>query len=237
MIELVDVHKTYRRGQSEVHALRGVSLTVPDGQFLSIMGPSGSGKSTLLNVLGALDVPTRGTIRIESKELSHLGDKELSAFRRDRIGFVFQFFNLLPTLTAIENVMLPALLGGKPRAQVRERAQGLLTRVGLGGRMEHRPDEMSGGEMQRVAVARALSTRPALLLADEPTGNLDSKSSKEILALIRETTQESKITVVMVTHDSNAALVGDRLVRFADGNVVSDEAIGAPPAAAVAASH
>jgi putative ABC transport system ATP-binding protein len=228
MIELVDVHKTYRRGQSEVQALRGVSFSVPDGQFLSIMGPSGSGKSTLLNVLGALDVPSNGSIKIEGRELGKLGDKDLSVFRRERIGFVFQFFNLLPTLTAIENVMLPALLSRKPRAQVEATARALLTRVGLGGRLDHRPDEMSGGEMQRVAVARALSTSPALLLADEPTGNLDSKSSKEILQLIRETTREQHVTVVMVTHDPNAALVGDRLVRFADGCVVSDEAVGAP---------
>jgi putative ABC transport system ATP-binding protein len=228
MIELIDVEKVYRRGQSEVRALRGVQLTVPDGQFVSIMGPSGSGKSTLLNVLGALDVPTSGTIRIEGKELGHLDDKALSVFRRDRIGFVFQFFNLLPTLTAIENVMLPSLLAGQARAGVAKRAEELLQRVGLGGRLEHRPDELSGGEMQRVAVARALSTTPALLLADEPTGNLDSKASKEILALIREVTRERGVTVVMVTHDPQAALVGDRLVRFADGRVVSDEAVSAP---------
>ena len=225
MIELVDVHKTYTRGHGEVRALRGVSLTVKDGEFVSIMGPSGSGKSTLLNVLGALDVPTRGTIRIEGKELGHLPDTQLSIFRRDRIGFVFQFFNLLPTLTSVENVMLPSLLAGKDRAAVQARAQQLLDRVGLGKRLDHHPDEMSGGEMQRVAVARALSTQPALLLADEPTGNLDSKSSKEILALIREVTRENNVTVVMVTHDPSAALVADRLVRFADGIIVSDEAV------------
>jgi putative ABC transport system ATP-binding protein len=238
MIELVDVQKTYRRGQSEVRALRGVSLTVPDGQFLSIMGPSGSGKSTLLNVLGALDVPSSGMIRIEGKELGHLKDQALSTFRRDRIGFVFQFFNLLPTLTGIENVMLPALLAGRPRSEVYPMAQTLLERVGLGKRLDHRPDEMSGGEMQRVAVARALSTRPALLLADEPTGNLDSQSSREILHLIRETTREHKVTVVMVTHDPNAATVGDRLVRFADGKVVADEQIASSmPAPVMAAVH
>jgi putative ABC transport system ATP-binding protein len=232
MIQLVDVKKTYVRGKNEVQALRGVSFTVPDGQFVSIMGPSGSGKSTLLNVLGALDVPTTGSIQIEGKELGKLQDRDLSVFRRDRIGFVFQFFNLLPTLNAIENVMLPSLLAAKPRAEVEKKARMLLDRVGLGGRLDHRPDEMSGGEMQRVAVARALSTQPALLLADEPTGNLDSKSTKEILALIREVTREQKVTVVMVTHDPNAALVGDRLVRFADGLIVSDEAVGAPAQAA-----
>ena len=231
MIELVDVEKTYRRGGSEVRALRGVNLTVPDGQFLSIMGPSGSGKSTLLNVLGALDVPSKGSIRIEGKELGQLEDRALSIFRRDRIGFVFQFFNLLPTLSALENVMLPSLLAGKPRAGAEERARALLTRVGLAARTEHRPDELSGGEMQRVAVARALSTTPALLLADEPTGNLDSAASKEILALIRAVTREHQVTVVMVTHDPNAAQVGDRLVRFADGQVVADDAISDPAAA------
>ncbi|MBS2026919.1 MAG: ABC transporter ATP-binding protein [Deltaproteobacteria bacterium] len=236
MIELVDVQKVYRRGQSEVHALRGVNLTVPDGQFLSIMGPSGSGKSTLLNVLGALDVPSTGKIRIEGKELEKLDDKALSIFRRDRIGFVFQFFNLLPTLTAIENVMLPSLLAGAPRQAIAARAQELLERVGLGKRMQHRPDELSGGEMQRVAVARALSTKPALLLADEPTGNLDSTASREILGLIREVTRERQVTVVMVTHDPQAAQVGDRLVRFADGRVVSDEAV-APLAAVSAGGH
>ena len=235
MIELIDVQKVYRRGQSEVHALRGVNLTVPDGQFLSIMGPSGSGKSTLLNVLGALDVPSTGKIRIEGKELEKLDDKALSVFRRDRIGFVFQFFNLLPTLTAIENVMLPSLLAGAPRQAIATRAQELLERVGLGKRLEHRPDELSGGEMQRVAVARALSTKPALLLADEPTGNLDSTASREILGLIREVTRERQVTVVMVTHDPHAAQVGDRLVRFADGRVVSDEAVA--PLAAVSGAH
>jgi putative ABC transport system ATP-binding protein len=225
MIELSNVRKVYQRGSSVVEALRGVTFTVPDGEFVSIMGPSGSGKSTLLNVLGALDVPSTGSIRIEGKELETLGDRQLSAFRRDRIGFVFQFFNLLPTLSALENVMLPGLLADRSTQEVRQRAVGLLERVGLGRRMEHRPDEMSGGEMQRVAVARALSTHPALLLADEPTGNLDSKSSKEILGLIRETTREQGITVVMVTHDASASLIGDRLLRIADGAVVGDERI------------
>jgi putative ABC transport system ATP-binding protein len=233
MLELVEVTKVYRRGSSEVHALRGVSLQVPTGQFVSIMGPSGSGKSTLLNVLGALDVPSAGSIRIEGRELGKFDDHALSIFRRDRIGFVFQFFNLLPTLSAVENVMLPSLLAGKPRAEIAARAKALLERVGLAARSEHRPDELSGGEMQRVAVARALSTSPALLLADEPTGNLDSQSSREILALIREVTREHGVTVVMVTHDSGAAQVGDRLVRFADGRVVRDEAISHPAEAAV----
>ena len=232
MIELADVTKVYRRGQGQVHALRGVNLTVPDGQFVSIMGPSGSGKSTLLNVLGALDVASGGSVRIEGRELSQLDDRALSIFRRDRIGFVFQFFNLLPTLTAIENVMLPALLAGAPRREILAKARALLDRVGLSARLSHRPDELSGGEMQRVAVARALSTSPALLLADEPTGNLDSAASREILGLIREVTAERRVTVVMVTHDPGAAQVGDRLVRFADGAILSDAAIDHGPESA-----
>jgi putative ABC transport system ATP-binding protein len=225
MIELHAVTKVYRRGRTEVRALAGVSLTVPRGQFLSVMGPSGSGKSTLLHLLGALDVPTGGSIRIDGRELARMEDGTLSAFRRERLGFVFQFFNLMPTLTAVENVMLPGLLAGRPRAELLRSAEALLERVGLSGRSHHRPDELSGGEMQRVAVARALVTGPALLLADEPTGNLDSKTGAEVLQLLREATRERQLTVVMVTHDPRAAEVGDRIVRLADGGVVGDELV------------
>jgi putative ABC transport system ATP-binding protein len=227
MIEVRGATRVYRRGKTEVRALAIQHLSVPRGQFLSVMGPSGSGKSTLLNLLGALDVPTSGSITIEGQEISRLSDGELSAFRRQRLGFIFQFFNLLPTLSALENVVLPGLLSGKDRAELERKAAGLLELVGLSGRAHHRPDELSGGEMQRVAVARALLGEPALLLADEPTGNLDSKTGAEVLRLIREATRERNLTVVMVTHDSQAAAVGDRIVRLADGGVVGDEAVPA----------
>jgi putative ABC transport system ATP-binding protein len=225
MIEVIEAAKVYRRGRTEVRALAGVSLRVPRGQFLSVMGPSGSGKSTLLNLLGALDVPSAGQLRIDGRELSRMGDEELSRFRRERLGFIFQFFNLLPTLTALENVLLPGLLSGRPQAQLRARAGELLEAVGLGGRTHHRPDELSGGEMQRVAVARALLSEPAVLLADEPTGNLDSRTGVEVLRLLREATRARGLTVVMVTHDPKAAAVGDRILRLADGRIVGDEAV------------
>lgn len=227
MIEVSNVVKVYRRGKNEVPALQGVSLIVPKGQFLSVMGSSGSGKSTLLNLLGALDVPTSGTLHIDGKEISRFPDDELSRFRRDRLGFIFQFFNLLPTLTAVENVILPELLAGKSRDELEPRARALLEQFGLKGRDAHRPDELSGGEMQRVAVARALLSEPALLLADEPTGNLDSKTGAEVLKLIREATRDRNLTVVMVTHDPKAAEVGDRLVRLADGRIVGDDPVRA----------
>ncbi len=223
MIEVRNVTKVYHRGKTEVAALALESLTVPRGQFLSIMGPSGSGKSTLLNLLGALDVPTSGSLTIEGKDIAKLPDDELSRFRRDRLGFIFQFFNLLPTLTAVENVVLPRLLSGGSRAELLPKASALLESVGLKGRDGHHPDELSGGEMQRVAVARALLGDPALLLADEPTGNLDSKTGAEVLRLIREATRARNLTVVMVTHDAKAAEVGDRIVRIADGKIVGDE--------------
>ncbi|MGQ0508702.1 MAG: ABC transporter ATP-binding protein [Myxococcaceae bacterium] len=225
MIEIRDASKVYRRGKTEVRALALRALSVPRGEFLSVMGPSGSGKSTLLNLLGALDVPTAGSITIEGQELSKLSDEALSRFRRDRLGFIFQFFNLLPTLTALENVLLPGLLAKRSRAELLPKAQALLETVGLQGRHEHRPDELSGGEMQRVAIARALLTEPALLLADEPTGNLDSKTGAEVLRLIRDATRERNLTVVMVTHDPKAAAVGDRIVRLADGAIVGDERV------------
>ncbi len=227
MIEVSNVVKVYRRGKNEVLALDGVSLSVPRGQFLSVMGSSGSGKSTMLNLLGALDVPTSGTLRIDGREISRFPDDELSRFRRDRLGFIFQFFNLLPTLSAVENVILPELLAGKSREELEPKANALLEKFGLRGRSSHRPDELSGGEMQRVAIARALLSEPALLLADEPTGNLDSKTGAEVLRLIREATRERNLTVVMVTHDAHAAEVGDRLVRLADGRIVGDDPIRA----------
>jgi len=227
MIRLVEVVKTYRQGRTPVPALAGVSLEVPDGEFLSIMGASGSGKSTMLHLIGGLDVPDSGSISVGGQELSRMSDDELTIFRRRKIGFIFQFFNLLPTLSAEENVALPLLLDGKPMREVRPRVESLLERVGLGHRKRHKPDELSGGEMQRVAIARALVIDPILLLADEPTGNLDSKTGEEILQLLKETAEQTDRTVVMVTHEARAAAYGERIITLKDGRIVSDLADGA----------
>jgi putative ABC transport system ATP-binding protein len=217
MMEVVDVTKVYQQGQRCVQALRGVSLRVEAGEFVSIMGPSGSGKSTLMHLLGALDTPTSGRALFQGYDLLKLSDRERSLLRRNRIGFVFQFFNLVPTLTAVENVALPLLLGGRPRREARDRALIALERVGLAHRGDHFPDEMSGGEMQRVAVARALVAEPEAVLCDEPTGNLDSATSKEILGLLRELPEKGRRAVVMVTHDPQAAAYGDRIIHIRDG--------------------
>src|SRR5260370_1201897 len=192
MMEVVDVTKHYLQGQRTVQALRGVSLRVEAGEFVSIMGPSGSGKSTLMHLFGALDTPTTGQALFQGQDLQQMTDRERSLLRRNSVGFVFQFFNLLATLTAVENVALPLLLAGRPRRESRERALVALERVGLAQRADHFPDEMSGGEMQRVAVARALVSEPEAVLCDEPTGNLDSATSKEILALLRELPEKGK---------------------------------------------
>jgi putative ABC transport system ATP-binding protein len=218
VITLRDVSRHYVDGSSVVRALDGVSLEIPEGQLVVVTGPSGSGKSTLLNLVGALDRPTSGTVRLAGEDLGALDDDRLTAVRRTRIGFVFQFFNLLPTLSAEENVMLPALLAGRPRKETREKAHALLERVRLSHRAAHRPESLSGGEMQRVAVARALVVDPPVLLADEPTGNLDRASGDEVLALLRATTEEKR-TVVVVTHDPRVAELGDRIVRLRDGRV------------------
>lgn len=215
--ELLDVTKVYQQGRRVVHAVRGVSLRVAAGEFLSIMGPSGSGKSTLLHLLGALDSPTTGRVLFLGRDLQSISDRERSLLRRNRIGFIFQFFNLLPTLTAVENVALPLLLGGQPRRRACERGLALLEEVGLYERANHFPEELSGGEMQRVAVARALVTDPEVVLCDEPTGNLDSANSKEILSHLRRIPRAGRRAVVMVTHDSHAATYGDRLVTIRDG--------------------
>lgn len=222
MIRLDNVVKTYRQGGSPVPALAGVSLEVPDGEFLCIMGASGSGKSTMLHLIGGLDVPDSGSISVGGQELSRLSDDDVTIFRRRKLGFIFQFFNLLPTLSAEENVALPLLLDGKPMREIRPRVEKLLERVGLAKRRQHRPDQLSGGEMQRVAIARALVIDPILLLADEPTGNLDSKTGEEILRLLKETAEHAHQTIVMVTHEARAAAYGDRIVTLEDGRVVSD---------------
>jgi putative ABC transport system ATP-binding protein len=217
MMELVDVTKVYVQGRRTVQAVRGVCLSVAAGEFVSIMGPSGSGKSTLLHLLGALDTPTSGKALFQGQDLEALSDRSRSQLRRTKIGFVFQFFNLLPTLTAAENVCLPLLLGGKGRAASLKQAQASLERVDMLHRADHFPEEMSGGEMQRVAIARALITEPDAVLCDEPTGNLDSHTSEEILKLLRRLPESGKRSVVMVTHDRHAAEYADRLVTIRDG--------------------
>jgi len=225
VIHLDSVTKTYGEGTAKVEALRNINLDIEAGEFVSIMGPSGSGKSTLLNLLGALDAPTSGVISIAGSDIAHLSDNELTLFRRRHIGLVFQFFNLLPTLNALDNVMLPVMLERRPTASDWKRAQMLLEQVSLGERSRHRMHQLSGGQMQRVAVARALMLEPRFILADEPTGNLDSKTGDQILDLLRETSVQTGTTVVMVTHDRNAAQIADRIVSVKDGQIVSDERV------------
>jgi len=217
MIRLIDVRKLYRQGKNEVTALAGVSLEIAAGEFVAVMGPSGSGKSTLLHLMGGLDRPTQGEVLVEGRVLSQMRDEELTLFRREKIGFLFQFFNLLPTLTALENVMLPLMIDGRPRAVARDQAEALLGLAVLDGRRDHLPEELSGGEIQRVAIARALVFRPAILLADEPIGSLDSMTGKTILELIRRINREEGCTVVMVTHNREAAGYGDRIILLRDG--------------------
>ena len=212
--------RRYGEGESAVDALRGVSLEIPRGQFTAVMGPSGSGKSTLMHILAGLDSPTSGSVSIEGTELSGLDDTELTLFRRERTGFIFQFFNLLPMLTAEENIRLPLSIARRePDAEFLE---DIVRRVGLGERLEHRPAELSGGQQQRVAVARAFVARPAVVFADEPTGNLDSRTSREILALIRDSVDAYGQTTVMVTHDPQAAAIADRVLFIADGLIAKD---------------
>jgi putative ABC transport system ATP-binding protein len=233
MMELDSVTKVYQQGRREVHAVRGVDLRIEAGEFVSIMGPSGSGKSTLLHLLGALDTPTTGRALFRDRDLRSLSDRERSLLRRSTIGFVFQFFNLLPTLTAVENVALPLLLAGQRRATAHKQAAASLERVGLLDRADHFPDEMSGGEMQRVAVARALVTEPEAVLCDEPTGNLDSANSREVLVLLRSLPEPGRRSVVVVTHDENAAAYGDRLVHIRDGKVESEKPLRGRHAVAI----
>ncbi|MEW6288390.1 MAG: ABC transporter ATP-binding protein [Thermodesulfobacteriota bacterium] len=225
MIELRNAGKTYQQGSREVRALRDVSFVINKGEFLSIMGPSGSGKSTLLNLMGGLDQPTSGEVFIDSRPLHGITDNELTLIRRRRVGYIFQFFNLLPLLTAEENVGLPLLLDGLPFSEVKPRAAALLDKVGLKERAEHRPEQLSGGEMQRVAIARALITGPAVILADEPTGNLDSHTSEEIFLLLKSLNDQGQ-TIVMVTHDPKAAAYGSRIITLKDGAPDQDIVIG-----------
>jgi putative ABC transport system ATP-binding protein len=215
-----DVVRRYGEGESAVEAVRGVSLEVPSGQFTAVMGPSGSGKSTLMHVLAGLDRPTSGTVEIGGRDVTEMSDKQLTLLRRDHVGFIFQFFNLLPVLTAQENILLPLSIAG--RKPDRAWVDSVIERVGLADRRSHRPAELSGGQQQRVAIARALVSEPTVLLADEPTGNLDSRTSAEVLELLRDTVREYGQTTLMVTHDPSAAATADRVLFLADGSLVRD---------------
>lgn len=230
MLEMTNVTKTYRVGGQTVRALDSISLALDGGEFVSVVGPSGAGKSTLLHLLGALDRPDSGSIRFHGEEIGDLKDDQQSEFRRHSVGFVFQFFNLLPTMTAWENVAVPSLLDGGRMSKVKSRALDLLALVDLRDRAEHRPSELSGGQMQRVAVARALMMDPSLILADEPTGNLDTKTGAAIMALLTDIAHQHDRAVVMVTHNLDAAAATDRVITLTDGRIGSDVLAGGEPA-------
>jgi len=227
MIEVRDLRKVYVMGEEEVPALAGVTLSIERGEYVAVTGPSGSGKSTLMNILGGLDRPTSGEYRFEGEDVAHFTDDQLADFRRRRIGFVFQSFQLLPRLSALQNVELPMIYAGTAPQERRARAAELLERVGLGSRMGHRPTQLSGGQQQRVAIARSLANRPDLLLADEPTGALDTKTSQDVLELFAELNREG-LTLLTVTHDPEVAEQAHRRITFRDGLVVSDERGGVP---------
>jgi len=225
LLEITGLEKHYRMGTSTVHALAGVSLSVQAGEFVGLLGTSGSGKSTLLNLIAGLDSPTTGKLRVLDRDLAALSRNDLSQHRQKTVGIIFQSFNLVPSMTALENVALSMMFAGVPRGERDERAAALLEAVGLAGRGTHRPKELSGGEQQRVSIARALANRPALLLADEPTGNLDSKTTREIMAILKDLNEREGKTIIMVTHDANlAASYARRTITMLDGAVVSDTA-------------
>jgi putative ABC transport system ATP-binding protein len=223
MIELKNVHKVYPMGEVSVPALRGINLTIHPGEFVAIMGPSGSGKSTLMHLLGCLDLPSDGVVQLDGKDITELDEDTLAQIRGKKVGFVFQTFNLIPTLTAQENVELPLFFQGVPREERHARAAELLRKVGLDGRLHHKPAQLSGGERQRVAIARALANDPEIILADEPTGNLDSESGKAILELLAQLHREGK-TIILVTHNPEAAAYAQRIVRIRDGRLVEEVA-------------
>jgi putative ABC transport system ATP-binding protein len=223
LIELKDIGKVYKLGDIEVHALCDVSLTIEKGEFVSIMGPSGSGKSTFMNILGCLDKPTTGQYILEGVDMNKLSRDELARVRNKKIGFVFQGFNLLPRTSAIENVELPMLYNGIPAKLRRQKAMEALRVVGLEGRGHHHPSQLSGGQQQRVAIARALVNDASIILADEPTGNLDTKTSSEIMGLLVKLNREANITIILVTHEAEIAAYSRRVIRFMDGRIVGDE--------------
>ena len=221
IIELRNVWKIYEVGETKIYALRGMSLVINQGEFVAIVGASGSGKSTAMHMVGALDVPTRGNIFLEGQDISLMPESDLAQIRGKKIGFVFQQFNLINTLTALENVMLPMVFQGTPKEERFERAKHLLCQVGLGDRMNHKPTELSGGQQQRVAMARALANDPDVILADEPTGNLDSKTGDNVLDLLHELHKKFKKTIVVVTHDDYVAKSAQRIARLKDGAIIS----------------
>ena len=221
LIETVDLWKTYVMGSEEIHALRGVSIQIERGEYVAIMGPSGSGKSTLMNLIGCLDTPSKGSYLLNGNQVSQMNDNELARIRNEEIGFVFQTFNLLPRATALHNVELPLVYAGVPAKTREERARGALDRVELGSRVTHRPNELSGGQRQRVAIARALVNNPSILLADEPTGNLDSKTGLEIMGLF-ERLHKAGNTIILVTHEADVAAFAYRAVHIRDGQVEND---------------
>ncbi len=221
MIELKQVTRRYKMGDQEIHALDKVDLTVADGEFVAVVGPSGSGKSTLLHVVGGLDTPTGGQVWVDGEDLCQASDRKLAAFRNRRIGFVFQTFHLQPTYTAVENVALPLVFARVAPEERRTKAQSVLEAVGLGDRLRHKPAQLSGGERQRVAIARALVTDPAYILADEPTGNLDTATGREIVTLLDRLHREREITVLLVTHDAEMAALADRQISLRDGRITS----------------
>ena len=221
VVRTVDLTRRYKMGETYVEALRGLNLTLSRGELVALVGPSGSGKSTALHLIGGLDRPTSGQVWIDGTELSASDEETLTRHRRQHVGFVFQTFNLLPRLTAEENVALPLMFGGIPEGERNRRARALLERVGLGPRMVHRPTQLSGGEQQRVAIARALVGQPALLLADEPTGNLDSVTGQDIMKLLRELNREGDLTLLVVSHDPEVAAFADRIIRLRDGQVAA----------------
>lgn len=220
VIELKNLEKSYILAKNEVPILKGINLEVKEGEFLAIIGPSGSGKSTTMNMIGSLDTPTRGQILLSSKDIAELEESDLAQLRGRKIGFVFQNFNLIPSLTAIQNVMLPLTFQGVPRAEASKRAEEKLTKVGLSHRLTHKPGELSGGERQRVAIARALVTESEMILADEPTGNLDSKTGNEILEVLENLNKNEKKTIVIITHDPDIAKRAKRVVQIHDGRIL-----------------
>jgi len=231
-VQAENVHKSYVLGATAVGALRGVSLSVRRGEFVALMGPSGCGKTTLLNLMGAIDTPSRGSLSVDDVSLEKLSEDALADLRRDRIGVVFQFYNLIPTLSARENVELPMQFKGTGRSERRERTRYLLERVGLTDRADHKPAELSGGEQQRVSIARALANQPALVLLDEPTGDLDSATGQEIMALLRDLNEREKVTLVVATHDPLVAEASSRTIRLRDGRIESDTQATPPTPAA-----
>ncbi len=220
VIELRDVWKTYRMGDSDVHALRGISISVKEGEFVAIMGPSGSGKSTAMNMIGCLDIPTKGSVFLGGKDISHLTESDLAQIRGKKIGFIFQKFNLINTLTAKENIMLPLIFQGHTEEERQKRGDELLKLVDLQDRADHRPNELSGGQQQRVAIARALAVEPDVILADEPTGNLDSRTGASVMDFLKKLHKEKGTTIVMVTHDEHVAKNAQRIAVLKDGQFI-----------------